>query len=260
MPESLRLRLNDVQAVHRLVEECRELGDDPIAWRTRLVDGTMRLVRARVGMCGEIVLADAYYTMPQVEMGWEPWQSEICHDYWREHLNQGDPLWQRVGNDDGFLRTIARQQYIPDDQWHALPHVRETLAAASVDDLIMSDRMCTREEPALDRLTVFRGWGDKVFGERERLLVQLLHDEIVPRIGFQLSAADEPGPAGLSPRKREVLECLLDGDSDQQIASRLQISKATVSEYVAAIFRHFRVNSRSLLLAYFLRRFRMPRR
>jgi DNA-binding CsgD family transcriptional regulator len=260
MGKSLCLRLVDVRAVYRLVGECRELGDDPIAWRTRLVVGVLRLVGARVGMCGEIVLADAYYTLPQVEVGWEPWQSAICHDYWREHLDQDDLLWERVGKKDGFLQTITRQQYVSDDEWYDLPQVRETLAPAQVDDLIMSGRMCTMDEPRLDRLTVFRGWREKPFGEHERLLVQLLHDEIVPRIGFQLAASDEPGPAGLSPRKREVLECLLEGDSDQQIAARLRISKATVSEYASTIFRHFRVSSRSELLAYFLRRFRRRRR
>jgi hypothetical protein len=33
MGEAVNLRLSDVRAVYRLIGECRELGDDPVAWR-----------------------------------------------------------------------------------------------------------------------------------------------------------------------------------------------------------------------------------
>ena len=96
MGESPRLRLSDVRAVFRLIGECRELGDDPLAWRMRLVERLKKLVGARVAMCGEIVLDGKDYTNPQVALGWEDQQAETWHNYLRAHVGRDDPFWHRV--------------------------------------------------------------------------------------------------------------------------------------------------------------------
>lgn len=54
--------------------------------------------------------------------------------------------------------------------------------------------------------------------------------------------------AGLSPRQRQVLQCLLKGMSGKQIAKALDISEGTAKDHTVAIFRHFNVNSRTLVL------------
>jgi DNA-binding NarL/FixJ family response regulator len=59
---------------------------------------------------------------------------------------------------------------------------------------------------------------------------------------------------GLSPRLRSTLELLLDGLSENKIALKLEVRPATVHEYVGKIYRHFHVQSRAELMAYFLRR------
>jgi DNA-binding CsgD family transcriptional regulator len=259
MGESVRLRLSDVRTVFRLVGECRELGDDPIAWRRHLVDGVMRLTGARVGMCGEILLAHADYTNPQVALGWEDNQATIWYDYLSEHVGKDDLFWHRVESDAALLQTIRRCDYVADHEWYQLACVHESWRSADVDRLILSGRMCRANEPTLDGLVLLRAWGEKRFSERECRLIQLLHDELAPLIGRQLAAAHELGPRDLSPRKREVLECLLQGDADKCIALRLGISTATVSEYVTDVFRHFNVSSRAQLSATFLRRFRRTR-
>jgi DNA-binding CsgD family transcriptional regulator len=58
-------------------------------------------------------------------------------------------------------------------------------------------------------------------------------------------------PAGLAltPRQRQTLQLLLAGQSEKQIAARLSLSPNTVHHYIKAIHRHFRVSSRSELLA-----------
>src|SRR5262249_46211201 len=43
MSRSAALRAADVRAVFRLVGECRELGDDALAWQRHLVAGVARL-------------------------------------------------------------------------------------------------------------------------------------------------------------------------------------------------------------------------
>ena len=58
---------------------------------------------------------------------------------------------------------------------------------------------------------------------------------------------------GLPPRLRQVLGCLLEGDSEKQVAARLGLSRPTVHEYVTALYRLFDVSSRAELLARCLR-------
>jgi DNA-binding NarL/FixJ family response regulator len=50
------------------------------------------------------------------------------------------------------------------------------------------------------------------------------------------------------------LACLLEGNSDKQIAKRLKISNFTVNDYVKSIFKHFGVLSRTELMARWIRR------
>ncbi|MDH5707943.1 MAG: response regulator transcription factor [Hylemonella sp.] len=54
--------------------------------------------------------------------------------------------------------------------------------------------------------------------------------------------------AGLSPRQRQVLKCLLKGMSGKQIAKSLDISEGTTKDHTVAVFRHLNVNSRTLVL------------
>jgi DNA-binding NarL/FixJ family response regulator len=89
--------------------------------------------------------------------------------------------------------------------------------------------------------------------------VHLFHQELVPHFGGRLATPRERGPAGLSPRLRQALECLLEGDSEKQAALRLGVAPRTLHEYVIAVYRHFGVASRGELLAFFLRRFRRRR-
>jgi DNA-binding CsgD family transcriptional regulator len=53
---------------------------------------------------------------------------------------------------------------------------------------------------------------------------------------------------------RQVLGCLLEGDSDKQAAARLRVSRYTVNQYVKLIFTHFNVTTRGELLARWIKR------
>jgi DNA-binding NarL/FixJ family response regulator len=58
----------------------------------------------------------------------------------------------------------------------------------------------------------------------------------------------------ISPRMRQTLQMLLDGDSEKQIAHKLSLSKHTVHVYVKALYRHYEVSSRGELLARWVRK------
>jgi len=58
----------------------------------------------------------------------------------------------------------------------------------------------------------------------------------------------------LAPRHRRVLQRLLSGDSEKQVARSLGLSPHTVHEYVKSIYRSFGVESRGELLAHWIGR------
>lgn len=59
--------------------------------------------------------------------------------------------------------------------------------------------------------------------------------------------ADDP-LAGLSPRQRQVLQCLLRGMSGKQISRELNITEGTVKDHTIAVFRHLNVRTRAMVL------------
>lgn len=56
----------------------------------------------------------------------------------------------------------------------------------------------------------------------------------------------------LSPRERQVLEKLLNGSSEKEVAVELDVSANTVHQYVKRLYQAFGVQSRSALLARFI--------
>ncbi len=58
----------------------------------------------------------------------------------------------------------------------------------------------------------------------------------------------------LSPRLRQVLICLLQGDGEKQVAARLGVRRPTVHGYVTTLYRRFGVSGRAELTAQFLSR------
>ena len=101
--------------------------------------------------------------------------------------------------------------------------------------------------------------GERDFGSRERVLVSLFHIELGRLIGRSLASAVLGPTSDLSPRLHETLRCLLEGDSEKQVAMRMGLSHATVHQSVTMLYRRFDVHSRAELLARVLRRRVIPR-
>lgn len=71
--------------------------------------------------------------------------------------------------------------------------------------------------------------------------------------GWWTEAPSRPLPSSqLSPRLRAVLDCLLEGRSEKEVAGQLRIAPGTVHTYVVQLYRLHRVNSRGELLAKFI--------
>jgi len=75
-------------------------------------------------------------------------------------------------------------------------------------------------------------------------------------VGTALARFSDPSPSDLPPRTRQVLACLLEGDSDKLIAKRLGMSGYTVNGHTKVIFQQIGVQTRMELLALWSRRVR----
>jgi DNA-binding CsgD family transcriptional regulator len=77
--------------------------------------------------------------------------------------------------------------------------------------------------------------------------------------GQGMQNADQPIPGftsgdELSPRLEQTLRHLLNGDSEKQVARKLDLSQHTVHVYVKALYRRFGVSTRAELLSRYLKR------
>jgi DNA-binding CsgD family transcriptional regulator len=96
-------------------------------------------------------------------------------------------------------------------------------------------------EPTLEALRVFDGLGAQ---PAARLARQRLRELGVRRVPRGPQSATREHPAGLTERQAEVLELLVEGLTNADIADRLVVSVRTVDHHVAAVLQKLGVGSR----------------
>jgi DNA-binding CsgD family transcriptional regulator len=149
--------------------------------------------------------------------------------------------------------TVSRAEIADKLAAASSPAYRELRGPLESDDVIVSVRFVDVPK-RVEAIDVHRAVGATPFGPREVALMKLLHDEIAPLVGVRLATEDHLCREGLSKRLRETLTLLLEGRSEKEVAAAMEIGTRTVHDYVTALYDHFQVNSRSELLAYFIRR------
>jgi DNA-binding NarL/FixJ family response regulator len=263
MSKSAHLRAADLRAISLLVGECRELGDDALLWRRHLLAEVAQLVGTAMAVEYEGVY-DPY----------EPFQPSGIIDWGWENSGFNRAEWVRLNEElarrgadfnpmipaffaamwAGRGPCLTRSDVLPDAQWYRSYYYQHHHVPSGADAMMF----CILPMPAsggqLSDLVLVRPLRERDFTPRHRTIVQELHEKITALIGGPLARFHEPSPSALSARVRLVLRCLLEGDSDQQIAARTELSRYTVNEYVDRIFRHFGVQSRPELLARWIRR------
>lgn len=257
MPKSHRLRLVDVQAALRVVGECRDLGYDPGGWRRHAAEGVAGLLGVRVvtaSECrwrrpgGRIVPIDF------LQVGLTPAETDRYFlPFYRRGAPDDDVLFNHLKTTTEPHVVRGREGHIPDAAWYRGRMYTEYHEPVGLDYCAVS----VWELPGdrVDMLGLHRDAGDRDFSAWELNLLRLFHAELGRHIGPVLVSSDDPlSPARLSPRVREALDCLLEGDSEKQTAARMGLSRPTVHQYVTALYRHYRVASRAELLARVLRR------
>ena len=255
MTKSQRLRWRELRSIYELIGECRELGVDPLAWRTHLAARTRELVRSQIAIYTEsdIVGNPGERGWLQINVllddGW-PCESDrraMFRLYETEQPDmEGSPLTTEFAT-SGSPRSVAdRQQQMNDQDWYRGLFFNEYMRPAHLDDAIML-RFRSGNEVRL--LVLQRSLGDRHFERRELRLLRVLGVEYSRHFGRSLVPLGGLSVTELPPRLRKVLYHLLDGDSEKQIALRLNLSRHTVHDYVKMLHARFGVRSRGELLA-----------
>ncbi len=262
--KSERLRLSEVRGIFRLVGECCDLGADPAAWRIHVACRIGDLTGSQVCVAGEAARSLSDGTPGQVfhveDRGWgSPRAREIFTSYMARGGYFHEPMFRSMQVRANRHGVCSRDQVVDNSKWLNSKFYNETLRHCEQDEFLI----CFQDLPGRMRqnvISLLRPARSDVFGRRERRLLRLFHAELGRHFGAALATGDDPSPAGLVPRLRATLRCLLEGDSEKMVAARLGLSSLTVHGYVKEIYRHFRVSSRAELMAYFLRRsgFRLP--
>lgn len=260
MPRSERLRLNDVRTACRLVGECRELGDDSLTWQRHLLTESAKFIGAQVGLGGcEQGMRSKEATFGPLEtisVGWGcPADEQVYLRFLSDFPHENDPLF-RLGRprERPVVQTWSREQVVGAREWYASAMFNDYMRKANIDLGIVSWHLL--DGSMTHAVSYHQAIGDRRFSQRERRLVRFLHQEVGRLIGNALAGPWTANRSALSPRLRETLDFLLEGDSEKQAARRMGVRFSTAHEYVKMVYRHFGVSSRAELLALFLRRFR----
>lgn len=256
------LTYKDIRRAAGLVNECRDLGADAPGWHRHLLEGLRVLARAQVVIGGHMRNFGPRRQPESLGILRLGWADADAERRWTQYAGQtpvqATPEWTHLSRFTGPIITRLRDQIWGRDSWYRSSTYHEVHKSAGIDDYIMSIA-AVRELGLFNSIWLHRAVGAPEFTRREWHLVRFVHAEIGRMLGTSLATPAEPPIAALSRRRRQVLDCLLDGDSEKQAAYRLGLSTATVHEHVAALHQHFMVSSRGELLSKFVGRARPPR-
>ncbi|HLJ95507.1 MAG TPA: helix-turn-helix transcriptional regulator [Gemmataceae bacterium] len=262
MSRSSLLRAADNRAVYQLVGECRELGDDPAEWRRHLLAEITRLTGSAVSLEIEGEFLDPFRATGRAEWGWETsgLDRPVFLSIQEELARRGGGFIPMVpaylaSRHAGLAPCLSRKDVLADAQWYRSRYYQNYHVPSGVNHIMY----CIFPKPGpggkLSALTLVRPLQERRdFSARQKGIVQELHEKITAMICGPLAGFHEPSPAQLPPRVRQLLRCLLEGDSDKQAACRLGLGRHTINQYAKTIFVHFGMGSRAELLARWLRR------
>jgi DNA-binding CsgD family transcriptional regulator len=263
MSKSSLLRMHDIRQAYRLIGDCRDLASTPELWQQRMFDGLLALVGADrstggegawVGPTKELRILSANYS------GFD--QGSLDHlvaytAYVRANGPVSDPFLMALRDLPGSLNTRARRQLVAERDWYRSALFNEFFRPADCNHQLCSSFQ-TSPSGTISCIGLHRRVRARDFSSREQHLLHFFHGEMGPLIGGVLVSLSDPQPDVLPPRLRQTLHFLLQGDGEKQVAARLELSPATIHEYVTALYRRFRVHSRGELMAYAMKRLAQP--
>ena len=263
MAKSSMFRYSDGRSIFHLIGECRELGDDRILWRDHFIAGLAGLTGSDMGHAGE--MAECRSLKPRdlgvVGWGWQTGFAELAAIESGIREFRLDPSispamiehLKRHSAEDGVCQS--RTQILDDQSWYASGDYQAIQRVFGVDHILW----CFRTIPGAQAdeasgILLNRRRGRRDYLAREIAIVREANSLVAPLVGGPLARFEDPSPMALAKQKRRVLACLLEGDSDKQIAAKMKLSRHTINHYTKSIYKYFVVNGRSELMARWIRR------
>lgn len=257
MSRRARPRLRDVRHAYRLLGECLEQRENSAAWRLHLLTGLRSLTGARVALYLHVTapLSESERVSETLASGFLDTREQALWAHYQATQAHRDDLFHRGfytrGDNSRRLVTCSLQEVVERRAWQRSRHYGDYVAACGLGDRITSSlTLPTDAERCEQTLVLHRDAADGPFPDPSRYLVRLIHHELSALQGRLLTL---PGArtdiAGLTPRMRDVLNGLMVGESEKQMAARLGLSRHTVNRHVQRIYRYYGVTSRGRLLA-----------
>jgi DNA-binding CsgD family transcriptional regulator len=221
-----------------------------------MLEGLCRLVGARAATGGEGRWIRPHRDVEAtfaVDVGLDPRGHELYIAYMRDLGPGADPIFQAMRQLPGRLVVRTRRELVSDRGWYRSRAWDDYRRPIDLDDQVTSVFQIS-DAGTVSIIALLRAPGERQFSAREQRLLSFFHEELGRLIGHSLVSPTEPRPEPLSRRLGQTLACLLEGDSEKQVAARLGLSQATIHQYVTALYRHFRVRSRAQLLAHVMKR------
>jgi DNA-binding CsgD family transcriptional regulator len=147
---------------------------------------------------------------------------------------------------------LSRPDLVADADWYGTEYYQQYHGPSRAD--VMMYCLLPQRNGRVSGVVLVRPTGEPDFPRRAKAVIAAAHVAVAPLIGGPLAGYADPPPGALPPRVRQVLRCLLEGDSDKQVATRLGIGAHTVNQYVKRVYHYFGVRSRPELLARWVRR------
>lgn len=267
--KSVRVRLDDVKTLLRLMHEVHEL--PPVRERrvTHFLDALCPLLNSEVILMSE--LADCLPDRMGRLVSWTygGWMAPST----LSKLGQYPAERDRFGP---FNRVICstrlpsgvhrRREHVRDQDHYRSDYYQDFCRTWGCDHEACFLRPLP-QAGGMMALSIHQSLGKRSFGERERNLLALVgsefdwllkwaasphpHSSASRNIGQLLARGGDQGDRSvtLTPQARRVLTLLLEGRSEKEIARLMFISRHTVHDYVKMIYRSFGVSSRAELLA-----------
>jgi DNA-binding CsgD family transcriptional regulator/tetratricopeptide (TPR) repeat protein len=179
---------------------------------------------------GRDELESAFRRALETDSEWA--RGEVGFWMWRLGAIQGPPEGAAVP----FTLQMSGSWRQAADYWRDISCPYETalaLADGHVDDL-------------LEALEIFDHLGARPMADRVRARLRDMDVESIPRGPTRSTRAN---PAGLTDRQMEVLELIVEGLSNRDIAERLFVSRKTVEHHVSAVYAKLGVDNRAKAIA-----------
>lgn len=247
MAQDGKSSVKDFKQVLRVVAETAELWYDPQLQRRYTLDALMKLVDASAGLLfiwGDCLLGGSNPCVSLVHSGLDDAQAGRITNYLQTGA-PADPALPKLADLVAPVVVQTRRDLISDKAWYASDYYKDFRSSLGLDDTIYAKISVPNKIIAI---ALLRKTDAEPFTSQHAHMV----DMALSQMAWPFQPEDvpvDPRLSALQPRLKKVMQHLLEGDSEKQVAAKLGLSKHTVHEYVKMLYQQLGVNSRGELLS-----------